>query len=132
MLGDAALRLVPALLGSTGASVNWDSPFCSSPHAPHRSPSVRPYLFIAPLPLPHLPPTPTPPSNHLLLHLQGYARVPRYDVAAHREALFSRGPLAISLDASQASFAFYSSGVYREPAVRGGEGQGQDPTAGGR
>lgn len=45
---------------------------------------------------------------------KGYARVPRYNDAALREALLSRGPLAISFDASHPSFRFYSGGVYRE------------------
>lgn len=48
---------------------------------------------------------------------QGFARVPRYDDAALREALLSRGPLAISFDASHPSFRFYSGGVYREEQV---------------
>jgi C1A family cysteine protease len=46
----------------------------------------------------------------------GYARVPRYDDAALREALASRGPVAVSMDASQDSFTFYSSGVYYDSA----------------
>ena len=46
--------------------------------------------------------------------LQGFSRVE----AAHnesllREALFSRGPLAVSIDASGPAFRFYSSGVSR-------------------
>ncbi|KAL4421808.1 hypothetical protein ABPG77_001597 [Micractinium sp. CCAP 211/92] len=45
---------------------------------------------------------------------KGFARVPRYNDAALREALLSRGPLAISFDASHPSFRFYSGGVYRE------------------
>ncbi|KAL4448265.1 hypothetical protein ABPG75_005484 [Micractinium tetrahymenae] len=45
---------------------------------------------------------------------KGYARVPRYNDAALKEALLSRGPIAISFDASQPSFRFYSGGVYRE------------------
>lgn len=53
---------------------------------------------------------PRPPP----LLLQGYARVPRYDGDAVREALYSRGPLAMSFDASRPSFTFYSSGVYAE------------------
>lgn len=66
----------------------------------------------------------TPPLASPWLHLcpppQGYARVPRYNDAALREALLSRGPLAISFDASHPSFRFYSGGVYREERVRGG------------
>lgn len=44
----------------------------------------------------------------------GFSRVPRYDDDALMEALYSRGPLAVSMDASQDSFTFYSSGVYQE------------------
>jgi len=45
----------------------------------------------------------------------GYVRLPQGDDAAVMEALYSRGPLGISLDASHDSFTFYSSGVYYEP-----------------
>ena len=48
---------------------------------------------------------------------QGYARVPRYDEAALMEAVYSRGPVAISFDASHPAFAFYSSGVYYDAQV---------------
>ena len=47
---------------------------------------------------------------------RGYARLPRYDDAALMEAVYSRGPVAVSLDASQDSFTFYSAGVYHEAA----------------
>lgn len=47
---------------------------------------------------------------------RGYARVPPYDEAALMEAVYSRGPLSISMDASQDSFTFYSSGIYQEDA----------------
>lgn len=50
--------------------------------------------------------------------LQGFARVPRCDDAALQEALYSRGPLAISFDASRPSFRFYSHGVYADSEVR--------------
>ena len=46
----------------------------------------------------------------LMLAVQGYVMVPKYDDAALMEALYSRGPIAISLDASQPSFRFYSHG----------------------
>lgn len=49
-------------------------------------------------------------SQVLLLHLQGYSFVPGYDDAALKEALYTRGPLATSIDASQPSFRFYSHG----------------------
>ena len=42
--------------------------------------------------------------------LQGYSYVPPHDDEALMEALYSRGTIAISLDASQPSFRFYASG----------------------
>ena len=51
---------------------------------------------------------------------QGFARVPRCDDGALMEALYSRGPLAISFDASRPSFRFFSSGVYVDTEVRWG------------
>eukprot|EP00889_Picochlorum_renovo_P005692 jgi/Picre1/32722/NNA_008067.t1 len=47
---------------------------------------------------------------------KGYARIPQFNDDALREAVYSRGALAISIDASQDSFTFYSEGVYNEPA----------------
>jgi len=44
--------------------------------------------------------------------IRGFVRIPRYDDDALREAVYSRGPVAVSLDASQDSFTFYSSGIY--------------------
>ena len=41
---------------------------------------------------------------------QGYAFVPKYDDEALMEAVYSRGPIAVSLDASPPSFRFYSGG----------------------
>lgn len=43
---------------------------------------------------------------------KGFARIPRYNESALMEAVYSRGPVAVSLDASQDSFTFYSSGIY--------------------
>lgn len=43
--------------------------------------------------------------------LQGYAYVPPEDDEALMEAVYSRGTIAISLDASQPSFRFYASGA---------------------
>ncbi|GAB4814889.1 hypothetical protein N2152v2_001935 [Parachlorella kessleri] len=45
---------------------------------------------------------------------KGYSRVPRND-AAVMEAVYSRGPLAVSIDAAQPSLTFYSGGVYFDP-----------------
>lgn len=43
--------------------------------------------------------------------LQGFVYVPEYDDEALMEAVYSRGPVAVSLDASQPGFRFYSDGV---------------------
>ena len=45
----------------------------------------------------------------------GWANVPSMNETAVKEALYSRGPLSVVLDASHDSFRFYSSGVYAEP-----------------
>ena len=42
--------------------------------------------------------------------LQGYAYVPARDDEALMEAVYTRGAVAISLDASQPSFRFYAAG----------------------
>ena len=42
--------------------------------------------------------------------LQGYAFVPEGDEEGLKEAVYSRGPLAVSLDAGHRSFRFYSHG----------------------
>jgi Papain family cysteine protease len=47
---------------------------------------------------------------------QGWARVKRYNDLALMHAVYSRGPIAISLDASQKGFRFYSSGIFDDPA----------------
>jgi Papain family cysteine protease/Cathepsin propeptide inhibitor domain (I29) len=43
---------------------------------------------------------------------KGFARIPSGDDTALMEALYSRGPVAVSLDASSDAFTFYSGGVY--------------------
>lgn len=48
-------------------------------------------------------------------HFKGFVRTPMGDEKALKESLFSRGPLSVSIDASQPSFTFYSSGVYYDP-----------------
>ncbi len=45
-----------------------------------------------------------------MLLVQGYAFVPEGDEEALKEAVYSRGPVAVSLDASHRSFRFYSHG----------------------
>lgn len=47
---------------------------------------------------------------------KGFTRIPQFNDQALMEALYSRGPIAVSLDASQESFTFYSTGVYYDPA----------------
>jgi len=51
----------------------------------------------------------------------GYARIPPGDDEAVMEALASRGPLQVSIDAAAKGFRFYSGGVYDEPACRSDE-----------
>ncbi|CAK0742229.1 hypothetical protein CVIRNUC_001381 [Coccomyxa viridis] len=50
-----------------------------------------------------------------LIKVKGYSYVPPHDDEALMEAVYSRGTIAISLDASQPSFRFYASGTYDEP-----------------
>ncbi|KAK9815144.1 hypothetical protein WJX73_008694 [Symbiochloris irregularis] len=51
-------------------------------------------------------------SHDALIKFKGFAYVPEYDDEALMEAVYSRGPVAVSLDASQPGFRFYSDGVY--------------------
>ncbi|CAL8467551.1 g7089 [Coccomyxa elongata] len=53
------------------------------------------------------------PSSSLV-RVKGYAYVPPHDDEALMEAVYSRGTIAVSLDASQPSFRFYASGTYDE------------------
>jgi hypothetical protein len=57
-----------------------------------------------------------PGSVPLVGKFKGYMRLPRYNDAALMEAVYSRGPVAVSLDASQDSFTFYSAGIYFDTA----------------
>ena len=50
--------------------------------------------------------------------LQGYAFVPEGDEEALMETVFSRGPLAVSLDAGHPSFRFYSHGEFCSSRVK--------------
>ena len=47
---------------------------------------------------------------------QGYSYVPPGDDEALMEAVYSRGPIAVSLDASQPGFRFYSEGKPTVPS----------------
>jgi C1A family cysteine protease len=44
--------------------------------------------------------------------IKGYVRLEQGDENAVKEVLYTRGPLSVSIDASQPSFTFYSGGVY--------------------
>uniref|UniRef100_A0A7M4E5G0 Peptidase C1A papain C-terminal domain-containing protein n=1 Tax=Crocodylus porosus TaxID=8502 RepID=A0A7M4E5G0_CROPO len=46
----------------------------------------------------------------------GYVSVAAGNATALKAALYKHGPVAVNIDASHKSFAFYSSGVYYEPA----------------
>ncbi|EIE24547.1 cysteine proteinase [Coccomyxa subellipsoidea C-169] len=54
------------------------------------------------------------PSSSLV-KVKGYSYVPPHDDEALMEAVYSRGTIAVSLDASQPTFRFYASGTYDEP-----------------
>ncbi|NXR02233.1 CYSP1 proteinase, partial [Sagittarius serpentarius] len=47
--------------------------------------------------------------------LAGYASVEPGSAAALKTALVKHGPVAVNIDASHKSFAFYANGVYEEP-----------------
>ncbi|KAK9814317.1 hypothetical protein WJX72_003933 [[Myrmecia] bisecta] len=47
---------------------------------------------------------------------KGFVAVPAGDDAALKEAVYTKGPVAVSLDASQPSFRFYAGGVYDDPS----------------
>ena len=46
---------------------------------------------------------------------QGYVSIPEGDLQGIRRAVYTQGPLAVSIDASQPGFRYYSSGVYYDP-----------------
>lgn len=52
------------------------------------------------------------------VRFKGFKAVRRGDVEGVKEALYTKGPLAVSIDAGNPSFRFYSSGVYDEPACK--------------
>ncbi|XP_067399459.1 digestive cysteine proteinase 1-like [Emydura macquarii macquarii] len=54
-------------------------------------------------------------ASQLLARLTGYVNIPPGNVTAMKAAVFKRGPVAVSIDASAKSFLFYASGVYHEP-----------------
>ncbi|CAF2791971.1 unnamed protein product [Rotaria sp. Silwood2] len=48
-------------------------------------------------------------------NLTGYVRIEKHSETDLQAAIATVGPIAVSIDASQSSFQFYSSGVYDEP-----------------
>ncbi|XP_066530853.1 digestive cysteine proteinase 1-like [Hoplias malabaricus] len=59
-------------------------------------------------------------SSFLTAQVKSYTNVTSGDVDALKAALFKNGPVAVSIDASQRSFTFYSYGVYYEPKCKNG------------
>lgn len=49
-----------------------------------------------------------------MARFKGFAHVKKRDELSLMYAVWKHGPVAISLDASQPSFKFYSEGVYKE------------------
>ena len=47
--------------------------------------------------------------------LTGYVNVTSGDLGALKEAIATKGPVAVGIDASHLSLSFYSHGVYYEP-----------------
>ncbi|KAK2518717.1 hypothetical protein Q9233_012521, partial [Columba guinea] len=54
-------------------------------------------------------------QSELVAQLAGYASVEPGSAAALKAALVKHGPVAVNIDASHKSFAFYANGVYEEP-----------------
>ncbi|XP_069660615.1 digestive cysteine proteinase 1-like [Haliaeetus albicilla] len=54
-------------------------------------------------------------QSELVGQLAGYASVEPGSTAALKAALVKHGPVAVNIDASHKSFAFYANGVYEEP-----------------
>ncbi|NWT04228.1 CYSP2 proteinase, partial [Mionectes macconnelli] len=54
-------------------------------------------------------------QSELVAPLTGYARVAPGSAEALKAALVKHGPVAVNIDASHKSFAFYANGVYEEP-----------------
>lgn len=50
--------------------------------------------------------------------VQGFRAIKRGDAEGVKEALYTKGPLAVSIDAAQPTFRFYSSGVYNDPSCK--------------
>ncbi|NXJ06677.1 CYSP1 proteinase, partial [Odontophorus gujanensis] len=54
-------------------------------------------------------------QSELVAPLAGYVTVEPGSAEALKAALFKHGPIAVNIDASHKSFAFYANGVYEEP-----------------
>ncbi|NWX92909.1 CATL protein, partial [Nothoprocta pentlandii] len=54
-------------------------------------------------------------QSELVAPVASYVNVEPGDAAALKAALLKHGPVAVNIDASHKSFAFYASGVYEEP-----------------
>ncbi len=63
----------------------------------------------------HLSHTLTHSHTHTNTNTQGYVSIAEGDTQGIKRAVYTQGPLAISIDAGQPSFRFYASGVYYEP-----------------
>ncbi|EMP31094.1 Cathepsin L [Chelonia mydas] len=54
-------------------------------------------------------------KSELVGKMKGYVNVTSGNITALKAAIYKNGPVAVSIDASQRSFSFYSNGVYYEP-----------------
>uniref|UniRef100_A0A8D0B5Y8 Peptidase C1A papain C-terminal domain-containing protein n=1 Tax=Salvator merianae TaxID=96440 RepID=A0A8D0B5Y8_SALMN len=54
-------------------------------------------------------------QSALIAKISGYVRVASENATALKTVLYKHGPVAVNIDASHKSFAFYSNGIYYEP-----------------
>uniref|UniRef100_A0A8C3PDY4 Peptidase C1A papain C-terminal domain-containing protein n=1 Tax=Chrysemys picta bellii TaxID=8478 RepID=A0A8C3PDY4_CHRPI len=55
-------------------------------------------------------------QSELIAKVAGYINVDSGNITALKAALYKHGPVAVNIDASPKTFAFYANGVYYEPA----------------